>query len=90
MFGSTEAKEFKFELGAEAKDVITGFSGVIIYRSQWIHGCNVYGLKPRELKDGKPIETMQFDEPSLDFITKDVIKPSRKKKYASDTAYQKM
>lgn len=78
MFENVKAKEFKFELGVEAKDVITGFSGVIISWLQWIHGCNVYGLKPRELKDGKPIETMQFDEPQLELIAKDVIKPSRK------------
>ena len=73
------AKEnFKFELGSRAKDKITGFEGIIIYRTQWINNCNVYGLKPTKLRDDKPIDSCQFDEPQIEIIEKEVIEPKRK------------
>lgn len=78
MFGKLKEKDFKFELGSELRDKITGFSGVVVYRSQWIHGCNVYGLRFMELKDGKPMDTQQFDEPQLELVKPKVIEPSRK------------
>ncbi len=68
---------FKFNLGSIAKCKITGFEGMIIYRSQWLNNCNVYGVKPTTLKDGLPIDSVQFDEPQLELIKKDVIPPSR-------------
>lgn len=78
MFGSEKKEpEFKLDLGDEVKDTITGFTGIIIYRTQWIHNCNVYGVKSQELKDGKPRDTHQFDEPQLEVVVKDVVKQSR-------------
>ena len=65
--------DFKFELGDEAEDLITGFKGIIVYRSQWIHNCNVYGLQPQEMKDGKPMEKQQFDEPQLRILNKEIV-----------------
>ena len=55
--------EWKFDLGEEVKDVVTGFKGVIIVRSQWLNGCVQYGIKPRVKRDGKLSETEYFDEP---------------------------
>lgn len=70
--------DFLLELGDEVKDVITGFKGIIIYRTQWIHNCNVYGVQPKALdKDGKPPERQQFDEPQLELVEKEVHKASR-------------
>lgn len=69
--------DFKFGLGSEVKDAITGFKGVVVYRSQWIHGCNVYGVMPRELKDGSPMKREQFDEPQLELVEEKVIEESR-------------
>lgn len=43
--------DFKFELGAEAKDGITGFYGIIIGRAEHLTGCNTYGLQPKMKKD---------------------------------------
>lgn len=53
---------FKHELGKEAKDKITGFTGIIIGRAQHLTGCNTYGLAPRKFTDGKRPETEWFDE----------------------------
>jgi len=59
---------FKFELGCRLYDKITGFAGIVYARTQWLHNCNVYGLKPENLtKDGKPGEVQYFDEPQLEF-----------------------
>jgi hypothetical protein len=53
------------KLGDVAKDSITGFQGVVVCLSQWLHGCRRITLQPKELKDGKPIEPGCFDEPQL-------------------------
>ena len=78
MFGKKKEPEFKFNLGDEAKDVITGFTGIITCRTQWLNNCNVYGLQPQKLKDGKPLEKSYFDEPQMELVEKKVHKESRK------------
>lgn len=60
--------DFEFELGQEVKDKITGFAGIVIGRTQWLTNCNTYSIKSKELKDGKPMESVGFDEPSLDLV----------------------
>lgn len=55
-------KAFKFELGIEAEDKITGFKGVVMSRSEHLTGCNVYSIAPKILDSGKPGETQWFDE----------------------------
>jgi len=65
---------FKFNLGDELEDSITGFAGVAVTRSQWIHNCNTYGIKPKTLKDGIPMENQWFDEPQLKLVNTKVMK----------------
>lgn len=60
--------EYKFTLGSEVRCTITGYKGVIIGRSQWLHGCNTYQVKSKELKDGKPMESVAFDEAALELV----------------------
>ena len=44
----------RIELGDTAKDSITGFSGVVIATTFWLHGCERLTLQPQKLdKDGK-------------------------------------
>jgi len=58
--------EFKFELGEILKDTVTGFCGVIMGRTQYITGCNHYGLLTRKLsKDGKVPDWEWMDEMRL-------------------------
>ena len=77
MFGKKKEPEFKFDLGTEVKDIFTGFTGLIVCRSQWIHNCNTYGVKPKELKDGVPQDNQFFDEPQLKVVKKKVVRPRR-------------
>lgn len=62
--------ENRINLGDTARDTITGFEGVVVCVSQWLHGCQRLTLQPRELKDGKPVEACTFDEPQLEKITR--------------------
>lgn len=61
-------KKFKFELGAEARDVVTGFKGVILYRVEHLTGCDGYGLQPKIDEKGEVPEVKQFDENRLEII----------------------
>lgn len=55
-------------LGDEVKDSITGFTGVVISRHEYLHGCMRLTVQPSTLKDGKPIDCVTFDEPQLQVI----------------------
>jgi len=70
--------DFKFGLGDEVRDRITGYVGVVICRTQWLNNCNTYGVRRRELdKDGKPQESEHFDEPQLAAVNKKVLPSHR-------------
>lgn len=62
----------KIELGDEAKDIITGFQGVVICISKWLHGCVRVTLQPKELRDGKPVDSHTFDLPQLTLVQEKV------------------
>lgn len=50
---------FLHELGKRAKDKITGFEGVLTARCEFL----------TELKDGKPIDSIYFDEAQIEIIS---------------------
>lgn len=70
-------ENFKFNLGDEVVDEITGFTGIVICRTQWLNSCNVYGVKSRKLKEGAVTATEHFDQPQLSTVKEKVIEPSR-------------
>ena len=49
------------KLGSRVQDKITGFKGILIAKTTHLHNCTTYGIKPEELKDGKPIACQWFD-----------------------------
>jgi hypothetical protein len=53
------------QLGQEVRDTISGFEGVVIAVTNWLYGCRRITVQPRDMKDGKPIESCTFDEPQL-------------------------
>jgi len=62
--------EFKHALGIQAKDIITGFKGIIIGRAEHLYGCNTYGITPQNLtKEGGRKETDWFDEDRIQPIS---------------------
>lgn len=62
------------ELGDKVKDPITGFTGIVVAKTTWLHGCNRMQVQPQELtKDGAPKDGQVFDEMQLSLVKKAVI-----------------
>jgi hypothetical protein len=57
------------KLGDRVKDSITGFKGIVTGRFEYLNGCVRLAVTPEELKDGKPVEDMVFDEGRLSGLT---------------------
>lgn len=61
--------KFKYPMNVIAKDVVSGFQGVIIARNAHLFGCAQYGLAPQELSsDGSPKKTEFFDEARIEVL----------------------
>lgn len=52
-------------LGDEVKDFITGFKGITIGISTYLHGCRHVMVQPEGLKDGKAQDAVWIEEPRL-------------------------
>ncbi len=57
-------------LGDKVKDKVTGFTGIAIGRTTWLHGCDRYVVQPIVGKDGKLPENQVFDELQLEVVSK--------------------
>jgi hypothetical protein len=62
--------KFIHPLGKQAKDKIIGFQGILIGRTEYLFGCNVYGIAPQvfDKEKGKRGETEWFDEGRIEVI----------------------
>lgn len=50
------------QLGNEARDKITGFTGIVTSRAEYLTGCTQYGLTPPVAADGQVRASEWFDE----------------------------
>jgi len=67
------------DLGDEVKDSITGFKGIVVAVTNWLHGCRRITVQPAKLStDGKPNETHTFDEPQLILLKKKKVDAGRR------------
>ena len=62
--------KFKFDLKEEVRDKVTGYSGLITGRTEWLYGCCRYSVQSKGMKDGHPVEAMGFDEMALERVKK--------------------
>ncbi len=62
-------------LGDKVRDRITGVTGIVVARTQWINGCIRICVQPQEVKDGKPVDTSVFDIEELVRVEAGVITP---------------
>lgn len=69
---------FKYNLGDEVKDRITGLKGIIIARTEWFNKCIRYVVQPVKLEDGKRVEEAAFDEDQIVIVTADKVPPPSK------------
>ena len=60
--------------GDRAKDIISGYEGIAICRTEWIYGCVRVSLQAEETQEGKPVEAFTFDEAQLKLIKAQAIK----------------
>lgn len=60
------------DLGDKVKDKLTEYAGIVISRTAWVNGCARLGVQSAELKDGKPVDQVVFDENQLELIEKGV------------------
>lgn len=63
----------RVNLGDEVEDTITGFRGIAVGVTKWIHGCRRITIQPQELKDGEPVGAHTFDEPQIRVIQPEII-----------------
>lgn len=64
---------FKFENGSVVRDIVTGFTGTITCRTEWLNKCIRYTVQPKMIS--KPDETQKlpeaaaFDEDQLELVS---------------------
>lgn len=57
---------FRIDLGMQTRDLLTGFSGVVTGRADYLTGCHQYLVRPPSLKaDGEPQTAEWFDDNRL-------------------------
>lgn len=61
-------------LGDEVQDIVTGFTGIAIAKTEWLWSCIRYGVQSQALQDGKLQEAQWFDEPQLEIINRQKVK----------------
>lgn len=64
------------QLGDLVKDSVTGFQGIVVCRSQWLNGCWRITVQPREIKDGKQVESACFDDLQLEVVERGAVPSS--------------
>lgn len=63
------------QLGDRVKDPISGLTGIVVCLTTWLHGCIRVGVQAEEAKDGKPVESVYFDQSQLVVIDRGVHEP---------------
>jgi hypothetical protein len=58
----------KYELGQKAKDVVTGFTGTITARADYLTGCKQYCVTPRVKPDGEYPNGVWLDEDRIELL----------------------
>jgi hypothetical protein len=60
-------QDFRFQRGDHVRDLITGFSGVVISRADSITGCDRFCVQPQDLDNGKMIDSVWIDDHCLEY-----------------------
>lgn len=63
-------------LGDEVRDTVTGFRGVVIGKTLFLHGCTRVGVQPPVGTDGTLKEAAWFDEPQMEVLTPGKVRPA--------------
>ena len=66
--------EKNIQLGDEVQDIISGFTGIAMAKTDYMWGCTRFAVQPQEIKENKLGDPIWFDEPQLIVITKQKVK----------------
>ena len=64
----------KIKLGVRAKDIVTGFTGIVYAKAKYLTGCNQFALKPGVDEKGNIQDAHWFDEGALEYVDKGISK----------------
>ena len=57
----------KYSCGDKVRDILTGFTGIVVARTEWFNGCLRYAVQGDKLDDdGIPTEPQHFDQEQLE------------------------
>lgn len=62
------------ECGDQVTDSVTGFKGIVIAISEYLHGCRRCAIQPRIGKDGKHPDSLWADVPQVKITKKGAVK----------------
>lgn len=64
------------KIGDYVRDRISGYTGIAMARCEYLTGCAQIGIKPQGTKpDGGTFDTLYFDEPYVEVLEEQRIKP---------------
>lgn len=63
--GNMQIVNARINNGDRVKDVITGFTGIVTCRLEYLNGCTRLQVSPEKLIEGKMAEPLYFDEPQM-------------------------
>lgn len=67
------------KLGDTVRDIVTGFTGIAVARTQWLHGCDRIAIQPPVGKDGKPVDNAAFDIMQIEVLKSAKVAKTAKK-----------
>jgi len=73
-------------MGAKVKDKITGFTGTVTGRTEYITGCAQYLVQPPIDKEGKFVDARWIDEDRLDALAEQPATIHEVKRAGADVA----
>ena len=62
------------KVGDRVKDIVTGYTGIAVARTEWLNGCIRFTVQSNEYHDSKPVDSLCVDEPQLVIVEKGVTK----------------
>lgn len=75
------------KLGDRVRDKISGYTGIIVARTEWLYGCNRYNVQSEAMHDGLPVEARGFDEPQLEVVAPEALTDATVKPGGGDRDY---
>ena len=73
------SKQVPIELGVTVKDIVSGFSGIVTARIEYLNGCIQYCVKAKAIKN-KMEDGVWLDENQLDVVDKGILDKINSKK----------